>query len=137
MEPTINITRAVNNHHQHNYLLIFVYLTGPAPDAVTNEIYLGTTSITKYSTTDPPIVCDLSQIGKHTFFVDGGRQFVVEVIDPVADYLALMQDIFDFPSIKALLSGSADKPAFQLLLNAMHGGRHPSCYEDILICINF
>jgi phosphoglucomutase len=88
---------------------------------VTNQIYAGTTAITEYRTTEPAIACDLSQIGKHTFFVDGGRQFVVEVIDPVADYLALMKEIFDFSSIKTLVT-SEHKP-FRLLLNSMHGGK--------------
>lgn len=85
---------------------------------MTSAIYASTTSITQYRTTEPAIACDLSQVGKHTFFVDDGRQFVVEVVDPVADYLALMEEIFDFSSIRTLLSSGK----FRVLLDSMHGG---------------
>jgi len=64
------------------------------------------------------VAIDLSQIGSNTYTIDGNRQFTVEVIDSVSDYLQLMKEIFDFDSIKKLLSGKE----FKLLLNAMHGG---------------
>jgi phosphoglucomutase len=93
-------------------------LSGPAPDAVTNKIYSLTTTISEYLTTDSPLAVDLSKIGSYSFTIDGSRQFVVEVIDSVTDYLQLMKEIFDFEAIKKLLSG--DK--YKILLNAMHGG---------------
>ncbi|XP_059483478.1 phosphoglucomutase [Neocloeon triangulifer] len=97
---------------------------GPAPDAVTNQIYSLTTKITEFLITDTPVAVDLSKIGTNTFTIDSSKQFTVEVIDSVADYLQLMKEIFDFASIKSLLSGSSGKP-FKLLLNSMHGVTGP------------
>jgi len=33
-----------------------------------------------------------------------------------------MKEIFDFASIRKLLQGNADKPAFKVLINSMNGG---------------
>jgi phosphoglucomutase len=51
-----------------------------------------------------------------------GREFIVEVIDSVQDYLDYMKDIFDFASIRAMLKGEGQS-ALKILINAMHGGR--------------
>ena len=40
----------------------------------------------------------------------------VEVVDPVADYLATLKDIFDFPAIKELIA----RPDFHMLFDAMN-----------------
>lgn len=66
-------------------------------------------------------------------FQVNGRQFTVDVIDPVDVYLALMKEIFDFPKLQALLRGSPGRPPFKLLLNSMHGGN--SHYNKIIIFI--
>lgn len=50
-----------------------------------------------------------------------GKEFVVEIIDSVSDYIELMKSIFDFPKLKNLLSANAAKP-FRVLINSMHGG---------------
>ena len=42
---------------------------------------------------------------------------VVEVIDPVDDYLAVLEACFDFPALKALVS----RPDFSMVFDAMHG----------------
>ena len=42
---------------------------------------------------------DLSTTGEKKY-----KKFAVEVIDPVADYLELLKEIFDFAKIKKLLS---------------------------------
>jgi phosphoglucomutase len=50
-----------------------------------------------------------------TTVYDGGS-FIVEVIDPVEDYLATMQTVFDFNTIRALIA----RPDFSMLFDAMH-----------------
>lgn len=59
---------------------------------------------------------------KYFFFPDGFGKFTVEVIDSTKDYAEFMKEIFDFPSIKGLLSGSATGKPFRVLFDAMHGG---------------
>ena len=45
------------------------------------------------------------------------RQYAMQVIDSVEDYLKLMRTIFDFDALKALLH----KPDFTFTFDAMHG----------------
>lgn len=52
------------------------------------------------------------------------KDFVVEVIDSVKDYLDYMKEIFNFPLIKTLLEGSEDKKKFNVLIDSMNGGEH-------------
>lgn len=52
-----------------------------------------------------------------------GRDFVVDVIDSVEDYLLLMKEIFNFDKLKTLLQGSNTRPPFKVLINSMHGGK--------------
>ncbi|KAF2880460.1 hypothetical protein ILUMI_25708 [Ignelater luminosus] len=92
---------------------------GPAPDQLTNEIYELTQKITQYKFT-PELDCDFQQPGVQTFEVDG-RQFVVEVIDPVNDYVTLMKSIFDFKKLRSLLNGTETQPSFNVLIDSMNG----------------
>ncbi|KAL4705177.1 hypothetical protein ACJJTC_018423 [Scirpophaga incertulas] len=95
---------------------------GPAPDGTTNEIYKLTTAITQYKIS-PDIVCPIDKIGVQQFDVEG-RQFTVEIMDSVKDYVEYMQEIFDFPKIKALIQGSSGKP-FNVLIDSMNGVTGP------------
>ena len=72
---------------------------GPAPEAITEAIYARTQTIDRWMTVDAPDV-DLDQDG----ITDVGGM-VVEVIDPVADYSALMESLFDFPAIREAVAG--------------------------------
>ena len=45
---------------------------------------------------------DLDTIGEYSCTVEG-RQFTVQIIDPVKDYVELMKQIFDFKQIKSLV----------------------------------
>jgi phosphoglucomutase len=54
---------------------------------------------------------DLSSLGVTTF-----GSFTVEVIDPVPDYLELLESIFDFDLIKSLMN----RPDFRFKFDAMH-----------------
>uniref|UniRef100_A0A0E0M660 Uncharacterized protein n=1 Tax=Oryza punctata TaxID=4537 RepID=A0A0E0M660_ORYPU len=77
----------------------FNYSSGqPAPETITDQIYGNTLSISEIKTADIPDV-DLSSLGVVSY-----GDFTVEVIDPVLDYLELMEDVFDFQLIKGLLS---------------------------------
>jgi len=87
---------------------------GPAPEAVTDAIFAETSAITEYHSLDTPDL-DLSAIGKVTL---GAMQ--VRIVDPVADYADLMQSLFDFDAIRALISSG-----FSLSFDAMHAVTGP------------
>lgn len=81
---------------------------GPAPEAVTAAIYANTQRISEYRTINAPDI-DLGKIGE--IRLDG---MVVEIVDPVADYRELMEELFDFDRIRALFAGG-----FRLRFDAM------------------
>lgn len=68
---------------------------GQVPSSVTDKIYENTKSIREYK------ICDIADIDLSRL----GRQNVcgmeIEIIDPVVDYVDMMQEIFDFPAIKS------------------------------------
>lgn len=99
---------------------------GPAPEAVTNAMYELTTTIKEYKICNDLNV-DLSVLGIQQFQVDG-KQFTVQVIDSVADYVEYMKEIFDFPAIKSYISS----PDVCVLLNAMNGVMGP--YVKKIVC---
>ncbi|WP_277981716.1 alpha-D-glucose phosphate-specific phosphoglucomutase [Sphingomonas phyllosphaerae] len=68
---------------------------GPAPEKVTEAIHARTLSLSEWHAADSADV-DLDSPGEVT--VEG---MTVEVIDPVADYAALMERLFDFAAIRA------------------------------------
>ncbi len=68
---------------------------GPAPEQVTDALYARTTTIDRWLTVDAADV-DLDTLGEITV-----GAMVVEVVDPVEDYAALMETLFDFPAIRA------------------------------------
>ena len=71
---------------------------GPAPEKITEAIFAITKTIASYKTTKSADV-DLNKIGTSKI-----SDMVVEVVDPVTDYAALMQTLFDFDAIKALIT---------------------------------
>jgi phosphoglucomutase len=72
---------------------------GPAPEKITDEIFKRTKSITAFKTLDTADV-DLDRIGKTQV-----GDMTLDVIDPVTDYLALMETLFDFDAIRAMFKG--------------------------------
>ncbi|KAM5566838.1 phosphoglucomutase, cytoplasmic [Rosa sericea] len=88
---------------------------GPAPESITNKIYENTTQIKEYLTVDLPEV-DITKPGLTSFEVEGGT-FTVDVFDSASDYVKLMKSIFDFDSIRKLLSS----PKFTFCFDALHG----------------
>lgn len=91
---------------------------GPAPESVTEAIHARTLAIDHYRTVDAPDV-DLDRIGMGS--VAG---MAVEVLDPVADYADLMEGLFDFPAIRALLGSG-----FTLSFDAMSAVTGPYAHE--------
>ncbi len=71
---------------------------GPAPEKVTDAIYDRTKSITAYKIADVDDI-NLDVIGTQTL-----AGMTVSVIDPVADYAELMEQLFDFPAIRARIA---------------------------------
>lgn len=87
---------------------------GPAPEAVTDAIHAASRSLSEYRILDAQDV-DLSEPGMRML---GGMQ--VEVVDPVADYHALMRRLFDFDAIRALFASG-----FRIRFDAMHAVTGP------------
>ncbi len=87
---------------------------GPAPEKVTDAIYAETLKIAEILSLDTPDV-DIGRIASHRV---GGME--VEVIDPVADYVELMREIFDFPALRAAFASG-----LRLAFDAMHAVTGP------------
>lgn len=87
---------------------------GPAAEDITAKIHAATTEITEYLTLDTPDL-DLSRLGE-----DRLADMVVEVVDPVEDYAALMEQLFDFEAISALFA-----QGFAMRFDAMHAVTGP------------
>lgn len=96
---------------EYDWGIKFNYSSGqPAPESITDKIYGNTLSISEIKSANIPDV-DLSRIGVTEY-----GNFVVEVVDPVADYMELMETVFDFQLIRSLLSRSD----FRFTFDAMH-----------------
>ncbi|RSZ57722.1 alpha-D-glucose phosphate-specific phosphoglucomutase [Massilia atriviolacea] len=87
---------------------------GPAPEKVTDAIYEQTRVLSQYRTSDAGDL-DLDAIGSARI-----EQMDVEVIDPVADYAALMGELFDFGAIRALFARG-----FTMRFDGMHAVSGP------------
>ncbi|XP_038974618.1 phosphoglucomutase, chloroplastic [Phoenix dactylifera] len=61
-------------------------------------------------------IADIQDIDLSCLGVTNSGGFSVEVIDPVSDYLELMEYVFDFQLLKGLLS----RPDFRFIFDAMH-----------------
>lgn len=91
---------------------------GPAPEAVTEAMYRRTLELAEYRVLEAQDV-DLSRPGRHRL---GGM--VVDVVDPVADYAALMEGLFDFAAIRALFAGG-----FRMRMDSMCAVTGPYAVE--------
>ncbi|WP_439155526.1 alpha-D-glucose phosphate-specific phosphoglucomutase [Yoonia sp.] len=87
---------------------------GPAPENVTDAIFARTETIDGYDILEADDV-DLGTEGAQTL---GDMQ--ITVVNPVTDYQALMQSIFDFDAIRALFAGG-----FTISFDAMHAVTGP------------
>lgn len=93
---------------------------GPAPEKITDAIFARTKAIETYRIAQAADV-DLDTIG--TYDVAG---MAVEVIDPVADYAALMEELFDFAAIRELIAGG-----FKVVVDSMSAVTGPYAVEII------
>ncbi|KAH7570927.1 hypothetical protein ACOSQ2_019810 [Xanthoceras sorbifolium] len=89
---------------------------GPAPEGITDKIYENTKTINEYLIAEDLPDVDISATGVTSFGGPEG-QFDVEVFDSASDYVKLMKSIFDFESIRKLLSS----PNFSFCYDALHG----------------
>lgn len=88
---------------------------GPAPEAVTEAIYERTKVIDRYSILSDAAP-DLDKIGESKL-----GDMTVSVFDPVTDYAALLQTLFDFDAIRKLIT----RPGFRFRFDAMHAVTGP------------
>jgi phosphoglucomutase len=91
---------------------------GPAPESLTEAIYRRTGEIREYRTMDATPV-DLTRTGTATV-----GTMTVEVVDPVAEYAGLMETLFDFDRIAALLGSG-----FSVRFDAMHAVTGPYAHD--------
>lgn len=91
---------------------------GPAPEHLTDAIYQRSMAIDRYYIMDRESA-DIGRVGSQSF---GAMQ--VEVIDPVADYAALMGELFDFDAIRDLFASG-----FRFRFDAMHAVTGPYAIE--------
>ncbi len=87
---------------------------GPAPEKITEAIFARSKTITQYVIAEAPDA-DIDAIGTQKL-----GDMDVEIIDPVADYAALMEELFDFDAIRALI-----KSGFTFRFDSMHAVTGP------------
>lgn len=98
---------------------------GPALQHFTDKIFTISTQISEYHLVEN-FECDISQIGERKFDIQG-REFVVQVIDSVQDYLELMQQIFDFDALKEYF-----KSGVKITVDSLNGVVGP--YAKRILC---
>ncbi|RKE83728.1 alpha-D-glucose phosphate-specific phosphoglucomutase [Rhizobium sp. AG855] len=91
---------------------------GPAPEKITDAIFDRTRNIDSYKIAD---VADIDLDTTGSFDLAG---MTVEVIDPVTDYADLMETLFDFPAIRALIAGG-----FRVVIDSMSAVTGPYAVE--------
>ncbi len=97
---------------------------GPAPESFTEAVYERTQALKTYRTLNVPDV-PLSQLRSFSL-----GEMQIEVIDPVADYAELMQQLFDFSAMAALF-----QRGFTMRfdgMNAISGPYAHTILEDML-----
>ena len=92
---------------------------GPAPTTVTDAIYAQTRRISHYQIASMDDI-NLAEQASLQF-----GETLIEVIDPVADYADLMEQIFDFDKIRALFTSGM----FSMCFDAMHAVTGPYASE--------
>jgi phosphoglucomutase len=91
---------------------------GPAPERVTEAIYRCSQTIARYRTVDAAEI-RLDRIGAARL-----GAMAIDIIDPVAEYAALMERVFDFDRLRELFRGG-----FRLRFDAMHAVTGPYARE--------
>jgi len=97
---------------------------GPAPEKITEAIFAASKKIAQYRIADAPDVA-LDALGDSRL-----GSMTVSVIDPVSDYADLMETLFDFGAIRALLNSG-----FRIRFDAMHAVTGPYAREILVNCL--
>lgn len=98
---------------------------GPATPALTDDIYRRSLSLDRWLVRDD-VAIDLDTPGRQLF-----DQLVLQVIDPVSDWLDLMQTQFDFDAIRGLLR----RPDFTMRFDAMNAVTGPYAHALFETCL--
>ena len=91
---------------------------GPAPEGVTEAMYQRTAQISQYRIWQGEDI-DLATLSRQHI-----GPMIVDVIDPVADYADLMETLFDFPRLRALIAGG-----FRIRMDSMCAVTGPYAVE--------
>ncbi|HLP98948.1 MAG TPA: alpha-D-glucose phosphate-specific phosphoglucomutase [Sideroxyarcus sp.] len=91
---------------------------GPATETVTEAIFAKSKAISSYK------ILDAADVALDTLGSSNLGNMQVQVIDPVSDYAELMESLFDFAAIRALLKGG-----FRIKFDAMHAVNGPYAKE--------
>ena len=97
---------------------------GQVPTSVTDRIFEESKKISEYK------ICDSKDIDLKNLGLQKLEDMDIEVIDPVADYVEMMQRIFDFDALKQLF-----KSGFTIRFDAMNAVTGPYAiriFEEIL-----
>jgi phosphoglucomutase len=91
---------------------------GPATETVTDAIFAKSKTIVSYR------IADAADIALDTRGTYSMGEMQIQVIDAVSDYAELMESLFDFGAIRALLQGG-----FNIKFDAMHAVNGPYAIE--------
>ena len=91
---------------------------GPATETVSDAIFAQSKSIGQYR------ILDAADVAIDAIGVSKLGEMTVQVIDPVSDYAELMESLFDFAAIRALLASG-----FRIKFDAMHAVNGPYASE--------
>jgi phosphoglucomutase len=92
---------------------------GPAPEKITEAVYEQSREITQY------LILEAADIDLDTTGEQQLGDMRVEIIDPVDDYADMMERIFDFDAMRALLTSDA----FSMRFDAMNAVTGPYAQE--------
>ncbi|MEC9196970.1 MAG: alpha-D-glucose phosphate-specific phosphoglucomutase [Pseudomonadota bacterium] len=91
---------------------------GPASEGVTDKIFERTKTIDSYKIVETQDA-DLGTLGESAM-----GDMVIEIVDPVTDYAALMETLIDFDAIRKMIAGG-----FRIRFDAMHAVTGPYAKE--------
>jgi len=97
---------------------------GPAPESVTELIYAHTRKLPRYLSLQS---CDVD-LDREGVARVGDTE--VTVFDPLADYTALMERIFDFDALRSWFHDG-----FRMVFDAMHGVTGPYAHHILEHCL--
>lgn len=91
---------------------------GPAPEKITDAIFARSKVIDQYK------IADIADLDIDTLGTSRIGETEIVVFDPVTDYAELMESLFDFDAIRAMIAGG-----FRLKFDAMHAVTGPYAKE--------